>query len=227
MPRLPAAEPNHFSRSIAAAIEAARDRAGITTPTLIMRSGLSGNYYYKRARGEASFSTNDIEIFSAAIGISHKDLLEIALNIEDEGALASEEQTLSASSLAVRIQRLVADARAHDANLDVEAAVLAAVSARTTRLPPDAWDGLIRGDDVAVTDEQLAAISTYFKAHPDYLRKEAMTDLTDGFDARLEISLALAETGALNYATRSLSAASPATLRSIAKAIRDAAQLHQ
>lgn len=73
-----------------------------------------------------------------------------------------------------------------------------------------------------MTSDDLRAIADFFDVPPEYLLRIALPGVVDLVDARLEVEIALAETG-VGIAARSVNAASPAELLAIAEAIRAAA----
>ena len=85
--RRPAPGPTDFSRRVVRAVETLRDRARLTNTELIRAAGISANYFYIRLRGEAPFTTNDIEKLAGAFGVEPYEVLQLASspNPEDGG----------------------------------------------------------------------------------------------------------------------------------------------
>jgi transcriptional regulator with XRE-family HTH domain len=222
MGRTPAGAPNELARAIVDAIERERERSGVSTPALIRRTGISANYYYKRTRLEAPFNVNDLQTIADALGISPRVFLEPAVDAYErmrdaEGIRAPTEV------LAERASKALALWSARHPGRDVQVAVTAAVDARTTRITPRQWARFLDGDAGTLTDDQIAAIATFFDVTPDYFRRAELGRVEDDLDAQIEIQLALVDTGALGLAARQLGAGDPSELRAIASAIRTAA----
>jgi transcriptional regulator with XRE-family HTH domain len=214
-------EPNEFSRAFVDAVDDLRIQRGITTPGLIARAGFSRGYYYKRTRGETSFNTNDVQTIAEALGVSVGELLEPAVT-QMELLRAPRHEGLEPALLGLRLRKLVALHAARTPASPVDGALRAALAKRGRLLAGADWDRLLAGEPTEVTDDDLRAIADFFDVPAEYLLRMALPGVVDLIDARLEVEIALAETG-VGIAARSVNSASPAELRAIAEAIRAAA----
>ncbi|WGD38507.1 helix-turn-helix transcriptional regulator [Lysinibacter sp. HNR] len=70
--------PSAFSMSVIAMVDDAVGRSGIPVKKILETAEMSRNYYYKRLRGEASFTTTDVDKIAKALGIDPFDLLSEA-----------------------------------------------------------------------------------------------------------------------------------------------------
>jgi transcriptional regulator with XRE-family HTH domain len=214
-------EPNEFSRAFVDAVDDLRIQRGITTPALIAQAGFSRGYYYKRTRGETSFNTNDVQTIAEALGVSVGELLEPAIT-EMERLHAPRDERLEPALLGYRLRKLVALHVARTPAPPVDGAVRAALAKRGRLLAGADWERLLAGEQTDVTSDDLRAIADFFDVPSEYLLRIALPGVVDLVDARLEVEIALAETG-VGIAARSVNAASPAELLAIAEAIRAAA----
>lgn len=213
-------EPNEFSLALVAAVDGMRMQRALTVPALVERSGLGRNYYYKRTRGELPFSTNDIQVLADALGVSIRALLEPAVAaVERQRPVDSDRP--EPAVLGYRLRKLVALHAARRPELDVDRALISALAKRGRLFSPSTWDKLLAGEPSNATDADLAEVADYFGVTPDYLLRAVLPGTVDVLDARLEVEVALAETGA-GLAARSVNGASPQELLAIAEAIRRA-----
>ncbi|WP_420369464.1 XRE family transcriptional regulator [Curtobacterium sp. L1-20] len=206
---------DEFSRAVAHAIEDARSAAGLTTRELIKRSGLSPNYYYRRARGELPFTTNDMSALAAACDVSVGALWTRA-QAEIVPKAASD-----ADVVAGRVNKLLAVARAQFPRMDLQAALLSSDVARDAGLAAPQWHALLSGELSAVTREHRAAVAAFFGVPEEYLLTTEVSDVIDDVDARLDVQEAFAQTGAHGASSRGPGATTPASLRALARAIRE------
>lgn len=214
MPDVPQGAADEFSQAVARAIEDAKSAAGLTTRDLIKRSGLSANYYYRRARGELPFTTNDMSALATACGLTVGDLwaraqAEITPRVEDAGEVIAE-----------RIKKLLTVARAQFPRIDVQSALLSSDVAQETKLTAPHWQAIVDGDLSTVTIEQRAAVAAFFGVPAEYLTSIEVSDLVDDIDARLEVQAAFAQTDARGISSRG-PGGTPASLRALARAIRE------
>lgn len=204
-----------FSRAIAHAIEDAKDAAGLTTRDLLKRSGLSSNYYYRRARLELPFTTNDMSALAAACGMTVADLWARA-----QAELAPREEQPS-DVIAARARKLLAVAHAQFPTIDIPSALTASEAARAARLSEDVWEAILSGNHDDVSDDQLAAAASFFGVDAEYLTQVELSPIIDAADARLDVQEAFAQSDARGVSSRSVAGASPASLRALARAIRE------
>jgi transcriptional regulator with XRE-family HTH domain len=215
-------EPNEFSRALVDAVDALRVQRGVSTPALIARAGFSRGYYYKRTRGETSFSTNDVQTIAEALGVPVRTLLEPAITATDRRDPAATDDRPDAALIGYRLRKLVALHVARTPAPPVDRAVRAALAKRGRLLAGADWEHLLAGEPTDVTDDDLRTVAEFFDVPAEYLLRVAVPGIVDVLDARLEVETALAETG-VGIAARSVNAASPAELLAIADAIRAAA----
>jgi len=215
MPDVPQGAADEFSQAIARAIEDAKAAAGLTTRDLIKRSGLSANYYYRRARGELPFTTNDMSALATACGVTVGDLWSRAQESLTP-KVKSPEQVV-----AERVHKLLAVAQAQFPKLDVQGALLASDVAKESHLTLQRWQAVLAGEHSDITAEQLVAIATFFGVDESYLTQLELSGTIDDIDARLDVQQAFAQTEARGASSRGVAGASPASLRALARAIRE------
>jgi transcriptional regulator with XRE-family HTH domain len=212
---------NDFSRAIARAVDLVREESGLTTHVLLQRARMSKNYYYRRARGEAPFNTNDLSVLAGAMGVGLSRIWALAVSDAEEPTGSTDEPP-SPHVLAERLRKLVIVGQSQSRTGDVEGDLLASVAARTAHLTRAHWESLLAGDGARVSREQLAAIANHFNVHPEYLAYNRLNGSMDDLDSRLEIQVALAETGALGVAARRVGdGPTPESRRALAQAIRE------
>ncbi len=68
-----------FSRGVADTITHLVGMSGISVVQVLADAGISRNYYYKRARYELPFNTNDISQIAQALGITPDEIITAAL----------------------------------------------------------------------------------------------------------------------------------------------------
>lgn len=78
-PRASSGKANAFSHAIADALNHKIGMSGIPMVKVLVDAGLSRNYYYKRARYELPFNTNDISLIAQSIGLTPDEIIEDAL----------------------------------------------------------------------------------------------------------------------------------------------------
>lgn len=220
MPDVPAGAADEFSQAVARAIEDAKSAAGLTTRDLIKRSGLSANYYYRRARGELPFTTNDMSALAAACGLTVADLWARA-----QAAIGPSGKS-AGQVVAERLEKLLTVARAQFPRIDVPATLLSSDVARETQLTASHWQAVVDGDLSAVSVEQRAAVATFFGVPEEYLTSIEVSDLVDDIDARLDVQAAFAQTDARGISSRG-PGGTPASLRALARAIRESGRRGQ
>lgn len=215
MSDVPQGAADEFSQAIARAIEDAKAGAGLTTRDLIKRSGLSANYYYRRARGELPFTTNDMSALATACGVTVGDLWSRA-----QSSLMPKVKS-PAEIVTGRVHKLLAVAQAQFPKLDVQGALLASDVAQESHLTLKRWQSILAGEHAEISTEQLVAIATFFGVDKTYLTQLELSGAIDDIDARLDVQQAFAQTEARGASSRGVAGASPASLRALARAIQE------
>lgn len=211
----PAGKASEFSRRLVARIEELRDDAGMTNTQLIEKSGLRTTYYYARLRGDASFTTNDVDKLARALGISGEDVFTTA---------TTSLITVSGPELARRLRFLTENAAASGAPVDQDA-LIAKIADRYEHFDAARWDALFEGrEEIRVPEPVLAGIAEFFTVPDGYLAAPVGDELVEQVEAQAELAAALRARGASTVAARSLGELPPAQLRELARALRSPAE---
>lgn len=73
-----------FTDQVIKAIETARVESGMSAAELIVKSGITRRTYYRKMRGDTSFTTEDIDALAKALGVDPFLILGNAANKADE-----------------------------------------------------------------------------------------------------------------------------------------------
>lgn len=73
-----------FTDQVIKTIESTRQEVGMTTQELIQRSGIRRSTFFRKMRGDTSFTTEDIDALAKALGVDPFLILGNAANKADE-----------------------------------------------------------------------------------------------------------------------------------------------
>lgn len=210
MPKGATGPASEFSQHVADRVASVRDDRGVSTTELAESSGMSRNYLYMRLRGDAPFTTNDIEALAGALDVDPVELMTgVTTGSAHSGAIR-----IDPAELRVRVDEMV-EARYGALAPEQEAALVAA-----TDLPQSTWAVIRSGQgDAAITRGALTALAAHFEVDDRFLLDSTNWRVADAVRARLELEKVLRLTGAQRLHTRALGEASPDALRAVARAL--------
>ncbi|ROQ52567.1 hypothetical protein EDF36_3727 [Rathayibacter sp. PhB152] len=219
--RRPAPGPTDFSRRVVRAVETLRDRARLTNTELIRAAGISANYFYIRLRGEAPFTTNDIEKLAGAFGVEPYEVLQLASspNPEDGGGELTAER-IDGREFARRLRFLAEGPTSADAQIFTLDTLVQSIRGRDISFEPKDWDELLELEgSTRLPVDLLVGLSEFFGVSYEYLTARREDEASELIEAEIRFHRALLATGATSISARALGGMNAKQLAAVTKAI--------
>ncbi|NQX29825.1 hypothetical protein HQQ81_20960 [Microbacteriaceae bacterium VKM Ac-2854] len=204
-----------YSRRVAEVLDTYRVRAGLTHDQLLQAAGFSPSYYYTRRRGDAAYTTNDVDKMSQALRVARLTIWTAA-----EEALLPDNANwtvrVDGREFGRRLRFLLGLTEDDDAHL-LAAEKLAGID--TTLNHEERVALLTSTGMLRIEISTIEAIADHFRINAEYLKDMTRPDHAAQVEAEIGFDRALVATGASGVRGRTLGGISPEALREITEAI--------